>query len=107
MAIGRNMFRLPKTQRHEYKPRFWDPKKEDLERRISSHDRLRDNDPEAIKEGIRGAFRRGGRGGSGDYFAAAKMRQEQTRRSNMIILSIIIVLVALSYIILSVYLPAL
>ena len=101
------MFRLPKTKRHEYKPRFWDPKKEELEKRISRHDRLRTNDPEAIKEGISNAFRRGGRGGGGDYFAAAKMRQRETRRSNIIILSIIIALVALSYILLNVYLPSL
>jgi len=46
MAMGRNMFRLPKTKRHEYKPRFWDPKKEDLEKRVSRYDRLRENDPE-------------------------------------------------------------
>ncbi len=105
MAIGRNMFRLPRTKRHEYKPRFWDPKKEELEKRVSRYDRLRENDPEAIKEGISNAFRRGGRGGGGDYFAAAKMRQEQTRRSNIIILSIIIALVAFCYIMLNVYLP--
>lgn len=102
----RSMFKVPKPKRHTYKPRFYDERKEELEKRVSRHQRLKANDPEAIKEGISEAFRRNGRGGGGDYFATAKMRQQQTRRSNMMLLAIIITLSAIAYIILSVYLPA-
>jgi len=103
--MARKMFNLPKPKRHAYKPRFYDPQKEELEKRVSRYDRLRENDPEAIKEGISNAFRRGGRGGAGGYFEAAKMRQRETRRSNFIILAIIMSLIAVCYILLNVYLP--
>ena len=103
----KSMFNTPKPKRHTYKPRFYDERKEELEKKISRHQRLKQNDPEAIKEGISDAFRRNGRGGGGDYFAASKMRQRETRRSNMMLLAIIITLSAISYILLNVYLPAL
>ena len=107
MAFGRRLFKLPKPKRHEYKPRFYDAKKEELEKRINRFERLKNNDPEAIKEGITGAFNRNVRGGGGNYFGAVKMRQRETRRSNFILLALIIILTALCYMVLNVYLPAL
>lgn len=95
--------RLPKPAGFQYKPRFYDEKKEELDSRINRHERLRSNDPEAIKEGISGAFRRGG----SDYFTSSRIRQEQTRKSNLMLLAIIMGLTAVSYILLTVYLPAL
>lgn len=100
----RSMFKVPKARRYDYKPRFYDERKEELEKRVSRYDRLKENDPAAIKEGITDAFRRNGRGGG--YFMNSKIRQRETRRSNMILLAIIITLSAICYILLNVYLPA-
>ena len=101
------MFKTPKPVRREYKPRFYDPRKEELEKRVSRHQRLKDGDPEAIKEGISGAFRRNGRGGGGDYFAMARVRQRATFRRNLILFVLVVILTAACYVVLNVYLPAL
>lgn len=107
--MGFIKLKLPKPVRREYKPRFYDPKKEELERRVNRRERLKDGDPEAIKEGISGAFRRNGRGGTagGDYFGMSRVRRRATRRSNFLLLFIIVALTAITYIILNVYLPIL
>jgi hypothetical protein len=98
MAILR-FFRLPKHQQWDYKPRYWDPKKEELEERLKRIEEMKSGDAEAMKTRISGGFRRGF--GGGDYSA----RKSQVMRSNLILLGIIVVLVLLAYLFLTLYLP--
>lgn len=94
-------FRMPRHQRYEYKPRFWDPKKEAMDEKIDRLKKLKAKDPESIKARISGGFRQGG----GGYEEAARARRRQTIRSNMFLLAIIVALVLVTYLLLSVYLP--
>lgn len=92
-------FRVPKHQHYDYKPRYWDPKKEELEDRLKQIEERSGSDPQAIKARLSGGgFRRG-------YQADGRYRQRQVLRSNMILLGIVVVLIIFSYLFLSVYLP--
>ena len=97
MALLR-FFKVPKHQQYEYKPRFWDPKKEELEDRLKRIEEMQGKGPEAIKARLSGGFRRG-------YARDTSSRKKQVMRSNLILLTIIVALVILSYLILAVYLP--
>ncbi len=97
MSLPR-VFRTPKHQRFEYKPRHWNPQKEELEKRLEEIEKMKQNDPDALKARIAKNFRRGSIG-HGDA------RRKATLRSNMLLLGIIVGLVLLSYVFLSVYLP--
>ena len=97
MAVLR-FFKVPKHQQYSYKPRFWDPKKEELEDRLKKVEERRGNDPEAMKARLTGGFRRG-------YVADNRFRKRQVLRSNIILLGIVAVLILFSYIFITVYLP--
>lgn len=98
MAVLR-FFRVPKHQQYDYKPRYWDPKKEELEERLKQIEERKGNDAQAIKARLSGGgFRRG-------YQADDRYRKRQVLRSNAVLLVIVIALVLFSYIFLSVYLP--
>ena len=92
-------FKLPDHQKFEYRPRYWSPEKEDLERRLGENQKMRDRDPEALKSRISMGLKRGSRGGGGSY--SGKFMSS----SNKLLIGIIVVLFILSYFILSVYLP--
>ena len=65
MAIFRG-FKLPSHQKFEYRPRYWNPEKEDLERRLGDHQKMKDHDTDALKSRISMGLKRGSRGG-GSY----------------------------------------
>ncbi|MCP3930262.1 MAG: hypothetical protein GY705_14305 [Bacteroidetes bacterium] len=92
-------FKTPRHQQYEYKPRFWDPKKEELEERLKRIEAVKNNDPEAIKKRIAGGFRKGY---SPD---ASQNRRRLTKRSNYILLGVILILLLLTYMFITVYLP--
>ncbi len=92
--------KLPKHQQYEYKPRFWDPKQEELEERMQQVENMKGGDAEAIKARLSGGFRRGYQQGGQSRF-----RKQQVMRSNMVLLGIIVMLVFLSYLFIRVYLP--
>ena len=94
------VFRTPSHQRFEYKPRHWNPRKEELQQRLEQIEKVKQSDPEALKARIAQNFRRG----SG---VNTKARQQAAMRSNMLLLVIIVVLGLLSYVLLTVYLPGL
>ncbi len=91
-----SIFKTPKHQKFDYKPRYWDPTKEDLNNRIKQ---AQGNDTEAMKARISRGFRRGSTAGY------AEQRAIERRRSNKILLITVIVLVFLCYLFLTVYLP--
>lgn len=97
MAILR-FFKLPKHQQYDYKPRFWDPKKEELEERLKRIDEIQSGGTAGAKARISGGFRRG-------YSLDSKSRSRQVMRSNLMLVGIVLALVVLSYVMISVYLP--
>ena len=99
MALLR-VFRTPKHQRFEYKPRHWDPKKEELQKRLDQIEKMKQKDPNALKARIAQNFRRGGLGN-------AQARRQAVLRSNLLLLGIIVVLLMMAYIFISVYLTQL
>ena len=89
--------RTPKPQRFEYKPRHWNPEKEDLERRVKAAQNRQDSSPGAMKDRITQNMRRS--------YRAGKQKSAFNLRYNLLLLGIIIVLLIASYYILTVYLP--
>lgn len=98
MALSR-FFKTPGHQQFEYVPRHWDPKKEDLEERLERARSNNSKNPEQMKARIASGMRRGG---------ARGYKGTQTRsifRSNLLLLGIVIVLVAVTYLLFIEYLP--
>ncbi len=93
------VFNTPKHQRFEYRPRHWNPQKEELQERLDLIEKMKQNDPDALKARIAQNFRRTGNGGN------TKARQKAVLRSNLMLLAIIAALVFLTYLFLIVYLP--
>ncbi|CAG0907556.1 unnamed protein product, partial [Cyprideis torosa] len=75
MSIGR-FFKVPRHRQFDYKPRFYDPDKEELEARLRRAKPLDDSDPEAVKARISGSFRRGGIYGNDKYRSAASQQKK-------------------------------
>ncbi len=96
MALPK-FIKTPKNQKFDYKPRHWDPKKEDLEARLKLA-QGDENSAEAVKSRLAGGFRR-------SFNAQPSARNQSARRSNILLFAIIVVLVFVAYLILMVYLP--
>lgn len=91
-------FKVPKHQRYRYIPRYWDPKKEELEERLKRVKDSKAGDIEATKARIAGGFRRG-------FSNDAQTRRAVVFRSNMLLLGIIALLLFGSYVFMIKYLP--
>lgn len=96
--ITMGIFRTPTPQKFEYNPRFWDPRKEELEERLAELDKLRENDVESSKARISKGLRQG-------FRMDEKARSKYVRRSNFRLLMIIAALLILSLAFIYVYLP--
>lgn len=94
--------RVPRHKQFEYKPRFWNPEKEELEARLKRNDDVKDNDPDAIKARISSGFRNKGYGYNE---REASFRQRETKRSNFTLLAIIAGLIILFWVFITKYLP--
>lgn len=92
-------FRVPKHQQFQYKTRYWDPRKEELEERLKKIDERRGKGLDAAKARISSSFR------NKSYLSDSDYRRRQARRSNFVLLGIVVVLMALTYMFLTVYLP--
>jgi hypothetical protein len=97
MFKGR-LTKLPKNRQYNYHPRYWNPKKEELEERLKKAELRKKGDAEAIKERISSGFKRG-------YKTDASFRRQRVMRSNMTLIAIIVLLLLLAYYGLGVYLP--
>lgn len=99
MALLR-FFRVPKHQRYEYKPRYWDPQKEELEERLERIKQIQGEGTDAMKARISSGLKRGYRGDQ-------RLRQQRAMRSNLLLIGVIVVLLLISYALLTIYLPGL
>ena len=88
-------FRLPRNQQFNYKPRFWEQEKEELEQRVKQMQSDGEATPEEIKERISMRFktRRG-------YSPEVGYRDAQIKKSNMTLVGSIAALSFISYLIL-------
>lgn len=98
MALIGGFFKKHKHQRFEYKPRYWDPEKEEIQQRVKEAMGKADNDPESIKRRISKNLRR-------NYKSNKRSSRASAKRSTIMLLVIIGALVVLSYYFLTVYLP--
>ena len=92
------IFKRPKHRSFDFIPRYYDKDKEELENRLKKFDPLQKDDPELIKQRIRSGFRSRSKV-DGSY------RKSSVRKSNMILLATIFVLLLMSYFFLTNYLP--
>jgi hypothetical protein len=92
------LFKTPKNQQFSYKPRFWDPKKEEAEKLRRRVEQLQNGGVDAMKTRISGGFRKG-QGGE----AAGAYRSARVKKSNTTLLIILICLLVVSYIIYTMY----
>lgn len=99
MALLR-FFRVPKHQRYEYKPRYWDPEKEELQERLERVKQIQGEGTEAMKARISSGLKRGYRGDQ-------RLRKQRAMRSNLILIGVIVALLVLAYAMLTIYLPEL
>jgi len=86
--------------RFEYKPKYWDPEKEELEKFKARLKADQSGDVEVAKSRIAEAFSRG----SNKKLYAAE-RRKRSRQSNFIRLAIILLMAMMAYLALTVYLP--
>lgn len=97
MAL-RRFIKLPKHQKYQYKPRYWDPEKEALDERLGQIEALKNGGTDGMKARITSGMKRG-------YKGDQRYRSRQASRSNLVLLVVVIGLLAASYIFLTVYLP--
>ena len=90
----------PTHQQFSYKPRYWDPKKEESEQRAAHIRILQEGGVESMKERISGGFRRGAGGA-----AAGTYRNQRVKKANGTLFMVIIVLMVVSYFAIEVYFP--
>lgn len=92
--------KLPKSQRYQYNPRYWDPEKEEMEKKVQQ---IKDRQNGASSASIRSRLASGGirRG----FEVSGRGRKKQAMRSNFILIAVIIALLFLAYMLLNVYLP--
>ena len=90
--------KTPNPSQYDYKPRFWDPEKERIERRLAELKSRKENGTaDDVKGRLSGSFRSArNRGGLTHVQAAAK------RRSNFTLIAIILTLGLLAYVLLNV-----
>ena len=99
MALVR-FFKVPKNQKFDYKPRYWDPKKEALEERLGKYKEENKGDAEAVKRRLKKGFQ--GKKSIG-FKESRAIRRKELRRSNRVLLLTIVVLVLLAYLLFEVY----
>jgi hypothetical protein len=99
MAILR-FNRLPKNQQYIYKPRYWDPKKEELEERLKRVHSMQEDDQDAMKARISSGLRR-------HSYGNTSYRRQQVIRSNVVLFGVVLGLLFITFLLLTSYLPRL
>lgn len=93
------IFRTPRHQRFEYKPRHWDPDKEEREQRLSHIKKLQEEGSvDSMKARISSGLKRGGR-------RNPEYRSKMVRESNKRLLMILALIVLVGFALLWIFLP--
>ncbi|MEL6836734.1 MAG: hypothetical protein AAFP77_27275 [Bacteroidota bacterium] len=96
----RSLFRVPKHQKFDYKPMYYDPQKEELQERLKELRELQQDDIDGTKARISSGMR-------STWNSDKEYRRKQVMRSNLILVGLVIMLLVLGYLLLNVYLPEL
>lgn len=91
-----SIFKTPSHQRFEYRPRYWDPKKEDTEAFKARIREVQGQDVEGTKARITSGLKTG-------YGGDPLLRAELKRKSNIRIMGIIGILFLVSYFVITRY----
>lgn len=95
------IFRTPRHQRFEYKPRFWDPEKEERRKRLEEIRTLQERgNVESMKARISSGLKRGGRR---DPAYRAKM----VKQANIRLLIVLVSVIFISLVLIWIFLPGL
>lgn len=92
-----SFFKTPRHQKFKYVPRYYDPQKERLDEIIKNARGEGTSSTEQMKSRISRNFQ--------NRSASASQRSSINRRSNLLLVAIIIALFAFTYLLLTVYLP--
>ncbi len=92
--------KVPKNQQFEYKPRYWNPEKEELEERLKRIEMMQGTDTEAMKNRISSGLR-------SRSYSNTSYRRQQVMRSNVILFAVVVGLILASFLLLTKYLPKL
>ncbi len=93
-----SFFKTPKHQKFNYIPRYYNPQKEKLDEIIANARGDGQSDTELAKSRISSSFKRRG-------YTSSAYSKNATKKSNYLLLAIIVVLFGLTYMLLTVYLP--
>ena len=85
-----SIFKTPKHHRFQYKPHYWDPKKDETEAFKARISQVRDKDIAGTKARISSGLKTG-------YGANPELRSQLIRKSNIRIMGIIGILVLISF----------
>lgn len=96
----KTFFRVPSHQQFHYKPMHYDPKKEELQDRLQELKELQKDDIDGVKARIASGMR-------SSHLEDEGYRKTLLRRSTITLVGVIVMLIVLTYFLLSVYLPEL
>lgn len=94
-----SIFKTPKNQRFEYRPRYWDPKKEKSQAFKDRINRIKGQDVEGTKARISSSLR-------SKYGGDPRLKSQLVKQSNIRIAGIIGILVLLSFFLIERYMVA-
>lgn len=92
-------FNLPKPIHFDYHPRYWDPKKEALEKQLKASEERTGADVEGMKTRVSSGFRRR------QYQESKTLRSRYAKRTNLRLLGILAALVVITLVLLNSWLP--
>lgn len=101
MALKTNLFRTPRHRKYDYIPRYYNPEKEALEARIKKAEVMAEDSIEGMKSRISGKMKFGG-SNTQEY---ESLRRKALRRSNFMLLAIIVILCILAFVGIELFLP--
>ncbi len=96
-----NLFRTPKHRRYDYVPMYYNPDKEEFQKRMNAAEQRAKKDSEGAKARISNGLRKGSYRGSG----YAAHRRKAIMKSNLVLLLILALLILGTLYGLAVYLP--
>jgi len=95
------IFSTPRHQRFEYKPRYWDPDKEERRKRLEHVELLKERgNVESMKARISSGLKRGGR-------RDATYRAKMVKQANIRLFVVLVSVILISLVLIWIFLPGL
>jgi len=94
-----SLFKTPRHQKFQYRPQYWDPKKEETEAFKARISQIKERDVEGTKARISSGLKTG-------YGGNPELRSQLIRKSNIRIFGIIGILILLSFYLINRYIDS-